>query len=126
MNGTLLLEQNLKTLGGRITCQRCQAKSKRTKKQCGAPALRFKFVCSAHGGRSTGPRTEEGRQRCAEAKTIHGNETRKARTERAAAMRRLRELEDLGHALGLMHGPKIKGRKSNYRVDLLRLSIAGK
>lgn len=116
MNETLLLEQNLKTLGGRITCQRCQAKSKRTKKQCGAPALRFKFVCSAHGGRSTGPRTEEGRKRCAEAKTIHGNETRKARTERALAMRRLRALEDLGHELGIMHGARTPGRKPSKKI----------
>ena len=112
MSETLLLEQNLKTLGGRITCQRCQARSKRTKLQCGAPALRNKNVCLKHGGRSTGPRTEEGRQRCAEAKTIHGNETRKARTERALAMRRLRVLEDLGHALGFMNGARAPGRKN--------------
>ena len=111
MNGTLLLEQNLKTLGGRITCQRCQARSKRTKLQCGAPALRNKYVCLTHGGRSTGPRTEEGRQRCAEAKTIHGTESRKTRTERAEAMRRLRALEDFGHALGLIIGTKTPGRK---------------
>jgi len=111
MNGTLLLKQNLITLGGRITCQRCQAKSKRTKKQCGAPALRNKNVCLRHGGRSTGPRTEEGRQRCAEAKTIHGNETRQARSDRAEAMGRLRALEELGHALGIMLGPRMPGRK---------------
>ena len=111
MNETLLLEQNLKTLGGRISCQRCQATSKRKKVQCGAPALRNKNVCLIHGGRSTGPRTEEGRQRCAEAKTIHGNETRKARTERAEAMRRLSALEDLGHALGIMHGARMPGPK---------------
>jgi len=42
----------------------------------------------------------------------HGNEMRKARSDRAAAMRRLRELEDLGHALGIMHGPRMPGRKS--------------
>ena len=113
MNVTLLLEQNLKTLGGRITCQRCQAKSKRTKVQCGAPALRNKNVCLIHGGRSTGPRTEEGRQRCAEARTKTGNETRKARTERAEAMLRLRALEDLGHALGIMQGERTPGRKPN-------------
>ena len=113
MNGTLLLEQNLITLGGRITCQRCQAKSKRTKKQCGAPALRNKNVCLRHGGRSTGPRTEQGRLRCAEARLKTGTETRKARTERALAMHRLRALEDLGHALGIMHGAKTRGRKPN-------------
>jgi hypothetical protein len=70
-----------------------------------------KAKCRFHGGASTGPKTEQGRQRYAEAKTIHGNETRKARTERAEGMRRLRELEELGYALGILHGPKTLGRK---------------
>ena len=87
--------------------------SKRTKQQCRAPATKGKTKCRFHGGASTGPKTEQGRQRCSEAKTIHGNETRKARTERAAAMRRLRALEDLGHALGLMQGARMPGRKPN-------------
>ena len=111
MSGTLLLEQTLKTLGGRITCQRCLARSKRTKQQCKAPAIAGRKTCKSHGGRSTGPRTEQGRQRCAEAKTIHGFETRKARAKRAEGMRRLRVLEDLGHLLGIMSGPKTSGRK---------------
>ncbi len=64
-----------------------------------------------HGGKGSGPKTKEGRQRCAEAKTIHGFETRQARTERGLGMRRLRELEDLGHLLGIMTGPKTPGPK---------------
>jgi hypothetical protein len=64
-----------------------------------------------HSGKGSGPKTKEGRQRCAEAKTIHGFETRKARTERAEGMRRLRELEDLGHLLGIMSGTRTPGRK---------------
>jgi hypothetical protein len=28
-------------------------------------------------------------------------------------MRRLRVLEELGHTLGIMHGPRMSGRKSN-------------
>ena len=111
MYKTLLLEQTLKTLGGRISCQRCLARSKRTKQQCKAPAISGRKACKNHGGLSTGPGTEQGRQRCADAKTIHGNETRKARTERAEGMRRLRELEDLGYALGIMHGPRTPGMK---------------
>ena len=55
--------------------------------------------------------TPEDRQRCAETKTIHGNETRQARTDRVAAMRSLRALEDLGHELAIMHGPRMPGRK---------------
>ena len=73
--------------------------------------MKGKRVCRSHGGCSTGPRTEKGRERCAEARTIHGNETRKARTEWAEAMRRLRYLEELGHALGMMKGPRTRGRK---------------
>jgi hypothetical protein len=73
--------------------------------------MKGKRVCRTHGGASTGPKTPEGRQRCAEARTKTGTETRKARTERALAMRRLRALEDFGHALGLIIGTKTPGRK---------------
>ena len=102
-----------RTAGGRIHCVQCQAMSKRTGVQCRAPAAKGRTKCRFHGGASTGPKTEQGRQRCAEAKTIHGNETRKARTERTEGMRRLRALEELGHALGIMSGPKMPGRKPN-------------
>ena len=108
---TLHLEQTLKTLGGRVTCQRCQAKSKRTKLQCSAPALKGKRVCKTHGGRSTGPKTEAGRQRCAEAKTIHGRETREARTERSLGSARLAVLEAVGFSIGLMSGGRTRGRR---------------
>ena len=108
---TLHLEQSLTTLGGRVICQRCQAKSKRTKLQCAAPALKGKRVCKTHGGRSTGPKTEAGRQRCAEAKTIHGRETRKTRNERSLASARLAVLETVGHKLGFMNGTRTRGRR---------------
>ena len=108
---TLHLEQTLKTLGGRIVCQRCQAKSKRTKLQCAAPALKGKRVCKTHGGRSTGPKTQAGRQRCAAAKTVHGRETREARTERSLASARLAGLEAAGHKLGFMNGTRTRGRR---------------
>lgn len=111
MSGTLLLEQTLKTLGGRITCQRCLARSKRTKQQCKAPAIAGRKTCKSHGGRSTGPRTEQGRQRCAEAKTIHGNETRQARRERSLGSARLAVLEAVGHQLGFMSGARTRGPK---------------
>jgi hypothetical protein len=114
---TLHLEQTLKTLGGRVICQRCQAKSKRTKLQCAAPALKGKRVCKTHGGRSTGPKTEAGRQRCAEAKTIHGRETREARTERSQASARLAVLETVGFSIGLMTGGRTRGVKPNRMAD---------
>ena len=117
---TLHLEQTLTALGGRVTCQRCQAKSKRTKLQCAAPALKGKRVCKTHGGRSTGPKTEAGRQRCAEAKTIHGSETREARTERSLASARLAVLEEAGFILGFMNGHRTRGRKPSQMGNALQ------
>ncbi len=114
---TLHLEQTLTTLGGRVTCQRCQAKSKRTKLQCAAPALKGKRVCKTHGGRSTGPKTQAGRQRCAEAKTIHGRETREARNERSLGSARLAVLESIGFAIGLLKGTKTRGRRPDRMAE---------
>jgi hypothetical protein len=111
MSNPILLEQTILTLGGRITCQRCLAKSKRTKLQCRSPASKGKTKCRFHGGPSTGPKTEAGRLRCGEVKIIHGRETRSIRSERRQAIARLQALEALGHALGIMHGPRIRGPK---------------
>ena len=80
---------------GRIRCRRCQALSKRTKRQCGAPAVRDKRVCRFHGGKSTGPKTKEGRKRCGIAKTVHGGETRAIRAARPAKMAELKVLEKI-------------------------------
>ena len=104
----------ISTLGGLIQCNQCQAKSKRSQLQFRGPAVRGKNVCRMHGSGS-GPNTIEGRQRCADAKTIHGFDIRQARTERALGMRRLRELEDLGHAIGMMTGPRTPGRKPSLK-----------
>jgi hypothetical protein len=86
-------EAYILTLGGRIRCPRCQAKSKRTKQQCRSPAIRGKRVCRIHGGRSTGPRTQQGRNLCGAAKTLHGRETRAIRAKRQQALAKLKLLE---------------------------------
>jgi hypothetical protein len=96
------------TLGGRVQCRQCQAKAKHSRVQCKKAAMRNKNVCRTHGGASTGPRTEQGRQRCAAAKTIHGNQTRENRKQNAASMTKLLLLRDLGIKLG-MFGSKPTG-----------------
>jgi hypothetical protein len=100
-----------RTAGGRILCAQCQATSKTTRQQCRRPATSGKRVCKLHGGESTGPRTSEGRQRCAAAKTVHGQETTSIRLERRVAGAQLAVLEEVGHALGFMQGPRTRGRK---------------
>jgi hypothetical protein len=102
--------------GGRIRCSRCQALSRRSKLQCKKPALKGKRVCGFHGGKSTGPKTAEGRQRCAEVKTVHGRETRAIRTRRSGDVAYLRNLEDAGRVLGVIGGTRTPGRKpASYR-----------
>jgi hypothetical protein len=107
----------MSTAGGRIVCKQCQATSRRSKLQCRAPAMQGKNVCRTHGGLSTGPKTPEGRNRCAVSKTIHGNDTRARRTQNAVASATLNYLRDLGNLLGMFTGKTgWPGRKPNsYR-----------
>ena len=90
-------EKLLVTCGGKIRCVRCQGTSRRTKLQCGAPALKTSKTqkCKFHGGASTGPKTAEGRQRISASLLVHGHETNKIRAERQLKTLELRQLEDL-------------------------------
>ena len=63
--------------------------------QCKNAALRGKRVCRFHGGKSIGPITIQGKQRCAEAKTIHGLETREKRELRAEKFKEMKILTSL-------------------------------
>ena len=71
-------------IGGRVTCTQCNALSKRTRQRCKAPAIKGKTKCRFHGGRSTGPKTAEGKAAMAKAHTVYGRETRAIRAERSA------------------------------------------
>jgi hypothetical protein len=102
------------TLGGRVTCTRCNAKSKRTKQQCRNPAIKGKTKCKHHGGLSTGSKTPEGKTRQIAANTKHGNETRAIREKRSAKIAELYELEMLGRELGLISGGMV-GRRTAKR-----------
>lgn len=93
--------ETLTTAGGRIICKRCQATSKRTKQQCKAPAVKGKQVCSRHGGKSRGPITEEGKQRCIAAHTTYGHESRAIRAKRKQKLKELRELETVMVEIGM-------------------------
>jgi hypothetical protein len=103
--------ETLITLGGRIQCRQCSAKSKRTGVQCRAPAIKGKTKCQTHGGKSTGPRTPEGKARIAAAHLVHGRETRRLRKECSAGLAKVAELETLGRVLGMITGPRTRGPK---------------
>ena len=111
------------TAGGKIQCLRCTAKSSRTGGQCGRPALKSSKtqVCQFHGGRSTGPKTAEGKARIAAAHTVHGQETNKARVERSAGSARLSRIEDSMYLLEMTTAPRTRGRKAKGYVPVKTL-----
>ena len=100
----IVKEESLLTLGGRVRCNRCQAKAKRTQLQCLLPAVTGKRVCRVHGGLSLGPVTKEGRKRCGAVKLIHGRETRQIRKERRQKLSELKLLEHLARCVGMLDG----------------------
>ena len=118
------LNRNIKTAGGKITCPRCQAHSKRTKLQCGAPAERGKRVCRFHGARSSGPVSPEGRLRIAHSKTKHGNETRQARADRSIKSAELSSIEDMMYLTGMTKAPRTRGRKAASYEPIKSLDAA--
>ncbi len=102
--------QYLQTAGGKITCLRCTAKSTRTKKQCGRPAIKTSRTqkCQYHGGR---PHTAETLKRISEANTLHGQATKAAKEQYTHDSALMHELEDAVHVLKMGEGPRIRGRK---------------
>ena len=87
--------------------QRCEARTRRGT-LCQRPGNKINGRCKLHGGRSTGPRTEEGVDRLAASKTTHGRTTKAERAKakhRAVVgrqvMRELRAIETwaVGHGL---------------------------
>jgi hypothetical protein len=100
-----------------MQCVRCAAVFKATGQRCMALSIAGRRTCSRHGGKSTGPKTSEGRKRCAEARTIHGNETRKARSERSLGSARLAVLESVGTALNMFTGSRTRGPKPTRMAE---------
>ena len=100
--------------GGKISCLRCTAKSKRSGEQCKKPALKTSRTqkCQLHGGRSRGPVTAEGKARSAAANYKTGEYTQAAidHLDRSRAL--LRVLEDAAHLLGMVPAetPRTRGR----------------
>jgi hypothetical protein len=107
------MEQYLSTAGGRITCLRCTANSSRTKTQCKRPALRSSktVVCQFHGGRGSGPKTDDGRSRIAAAHTKHGEYSKAAKAATSAGLAKLSQLDDLLYLMKMTSVKRNPGRK---------------
>ena len=111
-------ENYITLAGGAIRCLRCTAKSVRSGNQCSKPAMNSSRTqkCTHHGGRASGPKTHEGRQRIAEAQTIHGESSKAARLRHSKDSAKISMLEDSMFVLGMGDGKRLQGRKANgYR-----------
>jgi len=98
----MIKEPTITTLGGRVTCPRCQALSKRSQQQCRNPSERGKTNCRFHGSRSTSAKTPEGKKKRDNARYVHGRETRALRDARKHKLRELRELESVMLEIGMI------------------------
>ena len=84
-NNTALTEAGHATrFGADWPGRRCGAKT-RAGGACQNPAIKGRSRCKLHGGRSTGPRTPEGKARAAAAHTKHGRRS-KAHVEKVKAI----------------------------------------
>jgi hypothetical protein len=117
----------LLTAGGKIQCLRCTANSSRTGVQCGRPALKSSKTqkCQYHGGRSTGPKTAEGKARIAAAHNVRGQETKTASAELSAGSAELSRLEGAAYFDWIMTGPRTRGRTRGATCRLKRLVTWG-
>ncbi len=71
---------------------RCGAARKYDGQPCRRAALRRRKRCALHGGRSTGPTSAAGLERCRQAATIHGYYSEQQRDERKRARQSLRRM----------------------------------
>lgn len=110
----------LSVAGSSSQCARCTAMSKRTKEQCGRPALKASKTqkCQFHGGRGSGPKTPEGKALALAAHTKTGDCSKAARDADAMASARLLQLEDAMHVLGMTTATRTRGRKPNCYVPV--------
>jgi hypothetical protein len=107
------MEKFLSTAGGRITCLRCTAKSSRTKIQCARPALKSSrtHVCQFHGGRGSGPKTDEGKARIAAAHTKHGEYSKAAKAATSVGLAKLSQIDDMLYLMKMTSVTRSPGRK---------------
>lgn len=75
-------------LAGQVTLMhqapRCGAPT-RQDRPCEGPAVRGKARCRMHGGKSTGPRTSEGIERCRKVRLVHGRYSAESIADRREA-----------------------------------------
>ena len=89
--------------------KQCTAKSKRTGLPCKNPAAYECRACRMHGARKA-ESIKRGEQH---PNYLHGRRTLEAQAEQSATSRRLQQIEDAMHLLGMTTAKRSRGRKAN-------------
>ena len=102
VNVQKLIEAGLGTrLGDNWTGKRCGAKT-RHGLRCKNPAVTGRERCRMHGGKSTGPRTQEGKAKIAAAHWKHGRRSKQHVEARKIIWAELRKIEARMRIIGLL------------------------
>ena len=94
--------------------KQCTAKSKRTGLPCNNPAAYGCRTCRMHGARKV-ESVKRGEQH---PNYVHGRRTLEAQAEQSAVSRRLQQIEDAMHLLGMTTAKRSRGRKALGYVRL--------
>ena len=93
--------------------KQCTAKSRRTGLPCNNLAAYGCRTCRVHGAR----KAESIKRGKDHVNFVHGRRTLEAQAEQSATSRRLQQLEDALHLLGMTTAKRSRGRKANgYRT----------
>jgi len=97
--------------------RQCSALTKRTKQPCQNPAAYGCRACRMHGAR----KAESIKRGKDHFNFVHGRRTLEAQLEQSVASRRLQQLEDALHLLGMTTAKRSRGRKANCYTKLTSL-----
>ena len=97
--------------------KQCTAKSKRTGLPCNNPAAYGCRTCRMHGARKA-ESIKRGEQH---PNYVHGRRTLEAQSEQSATSRRLQEIEDAMHLLGMTKAKRSRGRKALGYIPITSL-----
>ena len=89
--------------------KKCSALTKRTKLPCQNPAAYGCRTCRMHGAR----KAESIKRGKKHPNYRHGRRTLETELEQSAASRRLQQMEDAMHLLGMTTAKRSRGRKAN-------------
>lgn len=98
--------------------KQCTANTKRTKQRCKNPSAYGCRTCRVHGAR----KKESMKRGKDHVNFVHGKRTLEAEKEHSAFCRRLQQIEDAMHLLGMTTAKRSRGRKATGYKKLTSLA----